>query len=198
MFSKSSDNNKFIEVNEAEVNRHERSLRNTFGWMRIEILTMLIAGIFLGAFCFSLVVEAVQTLIHIEHQDTMHLPAAVFSLGVGGLILNAFCYLLIGGYTYHQGSFLRITSTGDVVLDQMVGDQGVLCRRLSKSKRNENNQSNCAIQSTASSIQIDVTSAPVQKPPSTHMTWRKHSFGELMRDISSAYTQSLNSIQLPL
>lgn len=162
--------------------------------MRIEILTMLIAGIFLGAFCFSLVVEAIQTLIHIEHQDAMHLPAAVFSLGVGGLILNAFCYLLIGGYTYHQGSFLHITSTGDVVLDHVVGDQGGLCRRLSKSKRNETNQSNGAIQSTASSIQIDVTSTTVQKAPSTRIAWRKHSFGEIMRDISSAYTQSFHSL----
>lgn len=181
-----------MEVNETEVNRHERSLRNTFGWMRIEILTMLIAGIFLGAFCFSLVVEAVQTLIHIDHQDTMHLPVAVFSLGAGGLVLNLFCYLMIGGYTYHQGSFLHITSTGDVVLDQMVNDDGGLVRggpRSSKMKRIENNQSNGAMQSTGSSIQIDVspTSVPVQNIPTAHFTLRKHTIGELMRDISSKY-----------
>lgn len=183
-----------MEVNETEVNRHERSLRNTFGWMRIEILTMLIAGIFLGAFCFSLVVEAVQTLIHIDHQDAMHLPVAVFSLGAGGLILNLFCYLLIGGYTYHQGSFLHITSTGDVVLDQMVNDEGGLCRndrQTTKSKcsaSNETTQSNGAIQSTGSSIQIDVTSsAPVSNIPSTRFTLRSHTVGELMRDISSKY-----------
>lgn len=172
-----------------EVNRHEQSLRNTFGWMRIEILTMLIAGIFLGAFCFSLVVEAVQTLIHIDHQDAMHLPIAVFTLSIFGLFLNVFCFVTIGGYTYHQGSFLHITSTGDVVLDQMAGDDAGLCR-LSKNKRNEIiNQSNGAIQSIASSIQIDVSSLsmPAKTMDQTvQITPHKHTIGELMRDISSA------------
>lgn len=160
--------------------------------MRIEILTMLIAGIFLGAFCFSLLVEAVQTLIHIERQDTMHLPVAVFSLGCGGLILNAFCYLMIGGYTYHQGSFLHITPTGDVVLDQVVSDEG-LCRgghRLSKSKHNDTNQTNGTTQSTASSIQLDVPSDSTKKSASNQITRHKHTFGELMRDISSMYIQN--------
>lgn len=181
-------------MNEAEANRHERSLRNTFGWMRIEILTMLIAGIFLGAFCFSLLVEAVQTLVHIENQDTMHLPVAVFSLGCGGLILNAFCYLMIGGYTHHQGSFLHITPTGDVVLDQVVSDEG-LCRgghRLSKSKHNDNtNQTNGITQSAASSIQIDVPTDSTKQSSSIQITARKHTFGELMRDISSMYTLTI-------
>lgn len=169
-------------------------MRNTFGWMRVEILTMLIAGIFLGAFCFSLVVEAVQTLIHIDHQDTMHLPVAVFSLGVGGLILNLFCYLSIGGYTYHQGSYMHITPTGDVVLDKMVNNEGGLRRseqRSFKSKHSsggasENNQSNGVIQSTASSIQIDAPSSDsVQNISTTQLTMRSHTLGELLRDISS-------------
>ncbi|XP_055312370.1 proton-coupled zinc antiporter SLC30A1 [Sitodiplosis mosellana] len=169
--------------------RHEPSLRNTFGWMRVEILTMLIAGIFLGAFCFSLVVEAVQTLIHIDHQDAMHRPVAILRLGVGGLILNLFCYLLIGGYTYHQGSFMHITSTGDVVLDQMGNDEGGLHRSeqySSKTKHSGNGQSNGVIQCTGSSIQIDVpSSASVQSIPTTQFTLHRHSFRELMRDISS-------------
>lgn len=159
--------------------------------MRVEILTMLIAGIFLGAFCFSLVVEAVQTLIHIEHQDTMHLPVAVFSLGVGGLILNLFCYLSIGGYTYHQGSFMHITPAGDVVLDKMVNNEGGLRRgeqRSFKSKHSSGgaSENNGVIQSTASSIQIDVPSSDsVQNISVTQFTLRSHTIGELLRDISS-------------
>lgn len=159
--------------------------------MRIEILTMLIAGIFLGAFCFSLVVEAIQTLVHIDHQDTMHLPVVVFSLSVGGLVLNLFCYIMIGGYTYHQGRFLHITSSGDVVLDEMANEEGRLCRsngRLSKTKRTENTQSNTAIQSTGSSIQIDTTaSASAKHSPTNNVTVRTHSFAELIRDISSKF-----------
>lgn len=151
------------EVSESKTHRRRaRSLRNTFGWMRIEILTMLIAGIFLGAFCFSLIIEALQTLIHISHKDTMHYPVAIFTLAVGGLILNAFCYLLIGGYTHHQANFRRITPAGDVVLDQMANRNGLVrgSRRLSNdTKHSDCNQINVLTQSNGSSIQIDTQSA---------------------------------------
>lgn len=158
----------------------DRSLRNTFGWMRIEILTMLIGGIFLGAFCFSLLIEAVQTLVHIDHQDTMHYSVAVFSIGIGGLILNGFSYFLIGGYTYHQTSFLQINpTTGDVFVEQIASRDGLYGSRRSKAKRNDNNQS-----IATSSIQLDVQPNPVQSHPRSQ---RKHTFTELLRDMSSMY-----------
>lgn len=105
--------------------QHERSLKNTFGWTRIDILTMLIVCIFLAALCFSALVEAIQTLIHIGHQDTMHMPGIVLLLGILGLVLNGLCYLLIGGYTYHHGSFLHVTEQGNVVLDRIVSTTGI-------------------------------------------------------------------------
>lgn len=79
-------------------------------------------GILLAALCFSLLVEAVQTLIHIDHQDAMHAPLAVVVIGALGLVVNGLAYLLIGGYTSHQCSFLHITPTGDVVLDRATGE----------------------------------------------------------------------------
>lgn len=190
--------------------RRERSLRNTFGWMRIEILTMLIAGIFLGAFCFSLIIEALQTLIHISHKDTMHYPVAIFTLAIGGLILNAFCYLLIGGYTHHQANFRRITPAGDVVLDQMANRNGLVrgSRRLSNdTKHSDCNQINTLTQSNGSSIQIDTTQSPMatvgaatkdrastQNIPTPCLTLRqKHSLIEFARDISSKLTISVFS-----
>lgn len=67
---------------------------------------------------FSLLVEALQTLVHIDHQDTMHLPVPVMILGVVGLLLNAVAYFVIGGYTLHQGSFLRINNAdGKVIIE---------------------------------------------------------------------------------
>lgn len=124
---KPASNGDFTEICDYQQNevahRHERSLRNTFGWTRIDILTMLIVCIFLAALCFSLLVEAVQTLIHIDHQDTMHHPLAVIIIGAVGLLLNGIAYLLIGGYTSHQCSFLHITPAGDVVLDHATGDK---------------------------------------------------------------------------
>ncbi|XP_058829603.1 uncharacterized protein LOC131688959 [Topomyia yanbarensis] len=117
--------------------QRENSLRNTFGWTRIDVLTMLVVCIFLASFCFSAVVEALQTLSHIHHQDAMHYPIPVLILGSMGIILNGFCYLLIGGYTYHQGSFLYITSSGNVVLDRVVTGDGMRRgeRRLSGSRK---------------------------------------------------------------
>uniref|UniRef100_A0A1B0DDC1 Cation efflux protein transmembrane domain-containing protein n=1 Tax=Phlebotomus papatasi TaxID=29031 RepID=A0A1B0DDC1_PHLPP len=112
-------------------------LRNTFGWTRIDLLTMMIVCIFLASLCFSLLVEALQTLIHIDYADTMHHPIPVLIVGATGLILNGICYLLIGGYTFHQGSFLHITSSGNVVLDRVVSEKSVQKgeRRLSRTKK---------------------------------------------------------------
>ncbi|XP_011883488.1 PREDICTED: zinc transporter 1 isoform X2 [Vollenhovia emeryi] len=103
--------------------RSDRRMKNTFGWARIDIVTMLVCCVFLASFCFSLLMEALQTLVHIDHLDEMHHPLPVFCIGVSGILLNAFCYILIGGYTFNQGIFLHITESGDVILRRNVGSQ---------------------------------------------------------------------------
>ncbi|KAH8350904.1 hypothetical protein KR067_003719 [Drosophila pandora] len=123
----------------AKRDSREEKLRNTFGWARIDILTMLIVFIILASLSFSLVVEALQTLVHIDHKDTMHLPIPVMMLGFVGLILNGLTYLLIGGYTLHQGSFLHLTPGGNVVLERSMSSNIDLSltpmqRQLSKSR----------------------------------------------------------------
>lgn len=75
----------------------EKKLKNTFGWARIDVLVMLSGFVFLASLCFSLVVEALQTLVHIDHQHEMHHPIPVMCVGASGLLLNGLCYLLIGG-----------------------------------------------------------------------------------------------------
>lgn len=127
------------EQEQAKRESREQKLRNTFGWARIDILTMLIVFIILASLSFSLVVEALQTLVHIDHQDTMHLPIPVMMLGCVGLILNGLTYLLIGGYTLHQGSFLHLTPGGNVVLERSMSSHSDLAlkpreRSLSKSR----------------------------------------------------------------
>ncbi|XP_068083125.1 uncharacterized protein ZnT77C [Anabrus simplex] len=115
----------------------ERRLKNTFGWARIDVLVMLIGCVFLNSLCFSLVVEALQTLIHIDHHDEMHHPIPVLVVGVIGLLINGLCYVLIGGYTFHQASFLHVTADGEVVLDHVVTQDSVRKgqRRLSAQTR---------------------------------------------------------------
>lgn len=91
----------------------EGTLKNTFGWARIDVLTMLVMCIFMASLCFSSLVEAIRKLLHISHQDAMHYPLIVLSIGAGGLLLNGLAYLLIGGYTRNQISFLQVSSRCD-------------------------------------------------------------------------------------
>lgn len=115
----------------------DRRLRNTFGWARIDVLVSLIGTVFLASLCFSLVVEAVQTLLHIDHHDEMHEPLYVAGAGVASLAVNVLCYIVLGGYTFHQGSFFHVTEKGDVVLEPAVTQESVKLgeRRLSSQRR---------------------------------------------------------------
>lgn len=106
--------------NTQQTSKPEKRMMNTFGWARIDILTMLSCCVLLASFCFSLVIEAVQTLIHIGHLDAMHHPLPVMMIGASGILLNAFCYFLIGGYTFNQGVFLHFTQEGNLVLKKLV------------------------------------------------------------------------------
>ena len=139
------------------------SLRNTFGWARVDVLTMVIVCTFLTSLCFSVVVEVIQVSVnriemfanfslnflpsrlpfqslfhithkdHLDHQEEFHFYAyeTCIILGALGLVLNGISYLLIGGYTAHQGSFLHLTSDGNVyILDRVVEDG----RKISDSK----------------------------------------------------------------
>lgn len=130
---------KKISEKKKEQHQHEKSLKNTFGWARVDVLTMVIVCTFLTSLCFSIVVEVIQTLFHIEHKDhVMHKGEfhvytyeTIIVLGALGLVLNGISYLLIGGYTYHQGSFLHLTADGNVyILDRVVEDG----RKISDSK----------------------------------------------------------------
>ncbi|XP_033331798.2 proton-coupled zinc antiporter SLC30A1 [Megalopta genalis] len=103
--------------------RSDRRMKNTFGWARIDVLTMLVCCVFLASFCFSLLVEALQTLIHIDHLDEMHHPMPVLAIGLSGILLNAFCYILIGGYTFNQGIVLHVTVNGDVMFRRNVSSE---------------------------------------------------------------------------
>lgn len=99
-----------ITANSAECHEREGTLKNTFGWARIDVLTMLIMCIFMASLCFSLLVEAIRKLLHISHQDAMHYPLIVLSIGAAGLLLNGLTYLLIGGFTHNQITFLQVSS----------------------------------------------------------------------------------------
>lgn len=118
---------------------HQEQLRNTFGWTRIEVLTMLIVCIFLASLCFSALIAALQNLVHMDQQDTMHHPIPVLAIAVTGLFLNGLCYVLIGGYTFHQG--LHLSSSGVVVLDRVTVTKSDDGEQRLRGQINSNNSS---------------------------------------------------------
>lgn len=101
---------------------------------------MVICCVFLTSLCFSVVVEVIQTLFHVDHGDdhmdhssSYHFFTYEFCiiLGALGLVLNGISYLLIGGYTYHQGSFLHLSDDGNVYILDRMHDNG---RKISDAK----------------------------------------------------------------
>ncbi|XP_042868351.1 cation diffusion facilitator family protein 1-like [Penaeus japonicus] len=113
-----------------------QSLHNTFGWARLEVLSMLTTLLFLSALCFSVAVEAIQTAVHAGHQDAMHHPLQVLILGIVGLAINGVVFCLIGGYTHHQGCFLEMRPSGGVWVGRQVTQEAVQAGRRTLSSMN--------------------------------------------------------------
>ena len=85
-----------------QMSNEKHSLKNTFGWARIGVLGMLISTLALAALSFSVVVEALQNIIHASHgppshSDAMHHANEVLYIGMFGILVNIACFLVIGG-----------------------------------------------------------------------------------------------------
>ena len=76
---------------------------------RLEVLSMVVNLLVLAALDFSLVVKAIQTMIHSDHSGAVHHPIFVFILTAVGLFVNVLCILLIGGAHLNELSFMSIT-----------------------------------------------------------------------------------------
>jgi len=85
----------------------DRSLKNTFGWRRLEVVGSLSSLIFLFSLCFATFVEAVQTLFHSDHLDTMHNPEWILFCLAGHTAVWILAFFLIGGHTHLQNIAVR-------------------------------------------------------------------------------------------
>lgn len=68
--------------------------KNTFGWIRAEILGAFVNAVFLIALCFSILVESLKRLVEIEK---IHDPKLLLIVGSMGLLVN-----LIGLCLFHD------------------------------------------------------------------------------------------------
>ncbi|XP_064481052.1 proton-coupled zinc antiporter SLC30A1-like [Ornithodoros turicata] len=102
----------------------ERTLRNTFGWARLEVLGALVNLLFQMALCFAISVAAIQTLVHASHESTEpRLPLLLLCFGILGLAVHTVCYLVI--HTRHKnrrGCNVGIVSGTDVQVNFVLGD----------------------------------------------------------------------------
>lgn len=74
--------------------------KNTYGWIRAEVIGALVNAVFLTALCFTIIVEAVEryTLPHeIEN------PRVVIWVGVAGLLVNVLGLFLFHGHAGFSG-----------------------------------------------------------------------------------------------
>ncbi|XP_076451166.1 proton-coupled zinc antiporter SLC30A1-like [Babylonia areolata] len=70
------------------------SRKNTFGWVRAEILGALVNAVFLLALCFSILVESLKRLVTVEQIEQ---PILLLAVGVAGLAVN-----VIGLFLFHN------------------------------------------------------------------------------------------------
>jgi len=93
-----------------KLNSAENSLKNTFGWARMEVVGSLASLVFLSSLCFASFIECLQTLFHTSHLDTIHHPEWIMGVAAGNVVVWIFTFVVLGGYTNHQNEAVRNTT----------------------------------------------------------------------------------------
>ncbi|XP_033117124.1 zinc transporter 1-like isoform X1 [Anneissia japonica] len=75
--------------------------RNTYGWVRAEVVGALVNGVFLVALCFTIFVEALQRFI--EKEIEVEKPLLVLGVGTAGLVVNLLGLCLFSGHGHSHG-----------------------------------------------------------------------------------------------
>ncbi|XP_037606961.1 zinc transporter 1a [Sebastes umbrosus] len=73
----------------------ESTNKNTFGWIRAEVMGALVNAVFLTALCFTIVLEAVERFTHPQEIES---PLMVAGVGAAGLLVNLLGLCLFHGH----------------------------------------------------------------------------------------------------
>lgn len=84
-------------VAERFARRTHATQKNTFGWIRAEVMGALVNAIFLTGLCFAILLEAIERFIE-PHE--MQQPLVVLAVGVAGLVVNVLGLCL---FHHHSG-----------------------------------------------------------------------------------------------
>ncbi|KFD71161.1 hypothetical protein M514_04994 [Trichuris suis] len=80
--------------------RRSPSSKNTFGWIRAEVLGALVNAVFLLALCFSIFIEGLKRLV--EPEEIEH-PLQILIVGVIGLVVNVIGIFMFHGHASLSG-----------------------------------------------------------------------------------------------
>ncbi|XP_032803573.1 proton-coupled zinc antiporter SLC30A1-like [Petromyzon marinus] len=80
--------------------RTESTSKNTFGWIRAEVMGALVNAVFLTALCFTIVLEAIERFTEPRRVDQ---PLLVLGVGLGGLLINLIGLCIFRGHSHGHG-----------------------------------------------------------------------------------------------
>jgi len=87
--------------------KQEKTLKNTFGWHRLEVVGSICSLVFLSSLCFATFIESIQTLFHSDHLDTMHNPEWILFAIAGHFCVWLMLFFITGGPSHLQNSAVR-------------------------------------------------------------------------------------------
>jgi zinc transporter 1 len=95
------------------------SSRNTYGWVRAEILGSLVNAVFLLALCFSIIVEAINRFVNPEPIERVELMLIIAGVGLGINLIGMLIFGLHGhehGHS-HSHSHKKDVEIGSIILE---------------------------------------------------------------------------------
>lgn len=90
-------------VAERFAQRTHATQKNTFGWIRAEVMGALVNAIFLTGLCFAILLEAIERFVE-PHE--IQQPMVVLGVGVAGLLVNVLGLCLF----HHHSGFSKNSS----------------------------------------------------------------------------------------
>lgn len=69
--------------------------KNTFGWIRAEVMGALVNAVFLTALCFTIILEAIERFTEPHEIES---PYVVIGVGAGGLLVNLLGLCMFHGH----------------------------------------------------------------------------------------------------
>ncbi|KAL4630567.1 zinc transporter 1 isoform X2 [Arapaima gigas] len=74
--------------------------KNTFGWIRAEVMGALVNAVFLTALCFTIVLEAIERFTEPKEIES---PSVVIGVGAAGLLINVLGLCMFHGHAGGDG-----------------------------------------------------------------------------------------------